>query len=248
MKSHHPVRKIRIKICGITQTADLEWMRELGVDSVGINLVPHSSRFVPTARAFELAARAKQLGLATVAVLMDPSPEDLSEIVACDAWDYLQLHGHESPQLLKHANGIPIIKALSWTGQQAEHSLAKVWRSATEGSSEPLQAEPRRCDQELGTSRLAALLVDAYAPGVGGGTGRTARWDLLRPRPVELQGLPLVLAGGLTPTNVGQAIVQSSCDAVDTASGVESSPGVKSPEAVRLLAMEADRALSALGK
>jgi len=208
------VRPFRIKICGLTRHQDISAVSAAGADAIGINLVPTSPRCVslPVASQLAAAARAEQLTIAVV--LMNPSSEVLHQILQSVAFDVLQLHGQESPQLLGPSCTLPILKALSWTGRSAEQELADQWRSSP--ASYPL-----------------SFLVDAYAPGVGGGSGKIARWDLLQPRPPELAGLPLVLAGGLRPDNVAQAIRCTACDAVDTASGVEASPGVKDPVLVK---------------
>ncbi len=208
----------KIKVCGVTQAADLEALAQLGVDTVGINLVSTSKRFVPLNKAVELALAAKKLRLTTVAVVMNPIPEKLTQICTAVDWDFVQLHGEEAPLLAMQCRGISIIKAVAWNGLAEQEQLVSDWRTA--------------CDSQGmvagSTSRLVAFLLDAYAPGVGGGTGTVARWDLIYPRPDLLKGWPIILAGGLSPLNVNQAIASTKVDGVDVASGVEESPGLKS--------------------
>jgi|688.fasta_scaffold00663_17 phosphoribosylanthranilate isomerase len=213
----------RIKICGLTQPSDLEYLAQSGVDTVGINLVATSRRFVDLGRAKELAELAKALGLQTAAVLMNPTARQITDVASLIDWDFLQLHGSEEPEIAQHCQGLPIIKAVSCSGRPGEFDLAKRWLESFDPSprSEAASLGPRAI------STLACLLVDAYAPVHGGGTGQLARWDLLWPRPPEIDGVPMILAGGLTPDNVCSAIIQTRCDGVDTASGVESSPGRK---------------------
>jgi phosphoribosylanthranilate isomerase len=104
----------------------------------------------------------------------------------------------------------PVIKAMPWReGNQADAAHASLWSSHAQ------------------VAKLSGILIDAYDPIQRGGTGRVARWDLLHPRPQELSGQPLILAGGLTALNVGEAIQISRPDAVDTASGIENEPGIK---------------------
>ncbi len=109
-----------------------------------------------------------------------------------------------------------IIKAIAWSGRTEEAQLAAAWQAY-------LHAPPL-----ANAYPLRAFLVDAYAPGQGGGSGKTVHWGLLQPRPPQLVGVPLILAGGLKPSNLAEAIVAARPDGVDTASGVEESPGIKS--------------------
>ncbi len=224
----------RLKVCGVTRAADLELLASAGVDSVGINLVSASPRSVDVARAQQLCARAAELQLCRVVVVMNPTAAELDALLDQLDMDFVQLHGGETPALLdatRHfaaGSGPGIIKAVSWSGRDEEAALVDAWLRT-------LDAGPQR-------PRLAAFLVDAYAPQVGGGSGRTARWDLLTPRPPALTRVPLLLAGGLTAENVGQAIAQVAPDGVDTASGVEVSPGVKDPHKVRRFASTAEAA------
>ncbi len=92
----------------------------------------------------------------------------------------------------------------------------------------------------------SAVLLDAYAPGTYGGTGQVVDWNIVRKERDLLMGLPVILAGGLTPENVAEAIATARPDAVDVASGVESSPGKKDPVKVRRFIAEARRAFEAM--
>jgi len=231
----------RIKICGVTQPSDLEYLAQSGVDTVGINLVSTSRRFVDLVRAKELAELAKALGLQTAAVLMNPAAQQITDVASLTEWDFLQLHGSEEPEIAQHCQGIPIIKAVSCNGRPGEFDLAIRWLA---------RSYPSRKTEAAGSgsraiSTLACLLVDAYAPVHGGGTGQLARWDLLWPRPPQIVGVPMILAGGLTPDNVCSAIIQTRCDGVDTASGVESSPGHKSRKLVAGFSQQAQAGFSA---
>lgn len=215
----------RIKVCGVRQAADLELLASAGVDSVGLNFVPSSPRYVNPARAAELSARAAELGLLRVAVVMDLSAHDLHTLLSQVDVDWVQLHGSEPPEIATACNGLPILKVTSWTGRADELERVTSWS----------QLEP--------SGQLRAWLVDAYAPAAGGGTGKIARWDLLQPRPAAFGTLPLILAGGLVPGNVAAAVAATAADGVDTASGVELAPGLKAPELVAAFAAAADVAL-----
>lgn len=194
-----------IKYCGITRKDDVKASFDCGADAIGINLVPSSPRFASPPLAIQLALQAKAMGKVVV-VMVDPSREEVESVVASMPVDYVQLHGDEDPRDFDGL-AVPILKALPWRGE-SDQAVAERWRSAT-------------------GIDLAGFLVDAYDEKVRGGSGKTARWDLLQPRPQVLDGVPLILAGGLSPSNLIQAMHQVLPDGVDCASGIESSPGIK---------------------
>ncbi len=158
-----PSLPFQVKVCGVTRKQDLDILADAGVGAVGLNLVNISRRCITLERAVELARAAKQRSICTVAVLMNDTDSRLSEVENAGAFDYLQLHGSESPEQLTNVRLRPdsIIKSVSWSGRAEEVQLAEQWRHSI---------------------RLAAFLIDAYAPGLGGGSGKTACWDLY-PRP-----------------------------------------------------------------
>ncbi len=208
----------RIKVCGVTLPSDLDMLANAGVDTVGLNFVERSPRFITRQQGKELSLRAAELGIQRVAVTMNLTAGELSDLLSQVEVDFVQLHGQERPELTEACRGIPVIKATSWTGRIEEHELVTAWQS------------------KVVTRELVAWLVDAYAPAAGGGTGRMACWELLQPRPNALQGLPMILAGGLNPENVAHAVKTTMADGVDTASGVELRPGIKSPQLVQQFA------------
>lgn len=223
-----------IKICGVTRDADLNLLADAGVDAVGFNFVPSSPRCIDRSSAAQLCERARELGLSRVAVVMDLDAAELRELTNSIDVDWIQLHGNERPEQLVDSQAKLAIKAISWSGRKSELALAQIW-------AETFHSPPATMSTLTG-----AFLVDAYAPGQGGGTGRTARWDLLQPRPEVFQDLPLVLAGGLNSDNVAEAILATRPDGVDTASGVESSPGIKCPIKVAAFASSARAAFERL--
>lgn len=214
----------RIKICGVTQVADIEVIASSRCDAIGLNFAPSSPRCLSVERAIELS-RAASGRLTRVGVFMNPTFVELGRIVDEIDLDAVQLHGQESPQLLDACRGLSVVKALAWNGTAEQSELCRRWRAAA-------------------GKQLGAFLIDAHAPGVGGGTGRIANWSLLVPRPQEFLGLPLLLAGGLKPANVAEAIRATHCDGVDTASGVEIQPGFKEANLVREFASNAREALA----
>ena len=215
----------KIKICGVTRTEDVETIAAAGADAIGINLVASSPRSVSHFQGRILAQTARDLKLHTVVVLMDPSPHDLLQVMDTLEPSAVQLHGSEVPSAIANCRATSIVKALTWTGRVEESVLAAQWT-----------AEAARID--------LSFLVDAYAPGIGGGTGKVARWDLLKPKPTELANVPMLLAGGLTPENVAEAIRATGCVGVDTASGVESAPGIKDKSRIEAFVQAAHAAFT----
>jgi phosphoribosylanthranilate isomerase len=199
------MREVRVKICGLKTAADMAAVAAAGVAYAGLNFFPKSPRYVTpeTARALSLAAPE---GLCKVALVVDADDATLDAIVAKVPLDMLQLHGHETPARVaevKARYGLPVMKVIGVAG---EADLA------------PLLDYQLVADQILIDAKAAK---DAVLPG---GNGLTFDWRLL----VGRKWLkPWMLAGGLTPDNVGQAIRLTGARQVDVASGVESAPGVK---------------------
>ncbi len=198
-----------IKICGITTPDDAAIIISAGADAIGINYWPKSKRYIaPEAAApwlGELAGTITRVGLFVNATL-----EEIEAAVDPCVLDALQLHGEETPQFCEAVTsfGLPLIKAIGVQGNA------------------PV-VDPT-------TFPTKHILLDAYAPGEHGGTGRTFQWDVARQVGTELgEGGFLILAGGLTPENVAEAVAAVEPDAVDVASGVETSPGKKDPALVR---------------
>jgi phosphoribosylanthranilate isomerase len=216
------IRLPKLKFCGITQMADVSAAIECGADAIGLNFYPASSRYVSPAHAQDLSRSAAGKAL-VVGVFVNREPAEVADIAAECSLDCIQLHGEEPPSWIDQANlfaslkSLPIIKAVSWRGCQEDQENLLEWTSS------PPQ-------------RLLGLLVDSFDPIQRGGTGRTARWDLLFPRPIEFGNIKIMLAGGLKPENVAQAILTAKPDGIDMASGIESAPGIKDSEKMRAVA------------
>jgi len=167
-----------------------------------------------------------------IGVFVNESWEVIEEIMDRFSLDAIQLHGSERAQDVPATlRDMPIIKAISWRAEtRADIDIAMNWTG-----------EPA-----LGS--LKGFLVDAYDPIQFGGTGKVVRWDLLYPRPPELCKNRLILAGGLTPENLAQAINRAVPDAIDTASGIESSPGMKSAERMKKFVDEARKVVTDNGR
>ena len=224
-----------IKVCGVTRREDVRLLADEGVTMVGLNFVPTSPRCLPLEVGQELAESVRRLGMSVVAVVRNAPVHEVVQLLKTTPIDYLQFHGEELPDIVASIAGElnhptpPLIRALSWSGREEEVRLATAWQQFAE--------------QQPG--QLAAWLVDAYAPVAGGGTGRLADWRLLTPRPRQLAGHPLILAGGLGPHNVAEAIDTVRPAGVDAASGVEDSPGIKDAARVADFARRAREAFGA---
>lgn len=200
-----------VKICGLTRPQDVAAAAEAGARYAGFVFFPRSPRNLLPADAAALAGNAPQT-LARVGLFVDPSDAQLDAVLAQVPLDIVQLHGHETPARVaevKARTGLPVMKAVGIAGPA---DLDALWNYG-----------------------LAAdlLLIDAK-PGPGaalpGGNGLAFDWRLLVGRRFLK---PWVLAGGLTPANVAEAIRLTSAPAVDVSSGVEASPGVKDPDLMR---------------
>jgi len=212
--------RVRVKICGVRTAAELLHAAECGADAVGLNFHPPSPRSLSPAQARELLDRLPPF-VEAVGVFVQRRLDELRELLGeLGRVRTVQVHGGE-PEVVAAApyHYVPALQVRD-------------------------EADLRRAEAYLEACRArgslpAALLLDGHAPGLAGGTGRTAPWALLAGfRP----GVPVILAGGLTPENVAEAIRAVRPYAVDVASGVESSPGVKCPEKVRAFIEAARRA------
>jgi len=218
----------RVKICGITNIADAKMAAEAGADAIGLNFYPPSKRFVGPSVARQIAA-AVPPEVVTVGVFVNSPIENIRRIVDAEGvrLDLIQLHGDEPPEfLLELARmlSIPVLRAFR-LGPEGGQFLVRYLHECSR-----LGCGPRM------------ILVDAYCSGSYGGTGQRADWVAVQN--LAREGLPpVVLAGGLTPENVAEAIGAARPAAVDVAGGVESSPGHKDPRLVRAFVEAARRAL-----
>jgi phosphoribosylanthranilate isomerase len=195
----------RVKICGITTREDLDVAVEAGADAVGFiaDVPTETPREIPATRAVELA-RAAPPFVTTVLVTMAERPEATVDLASRVQPDVVQVHGDLS------------------SGDLAFLS-AKIHGDVIKAVS---PADAPKYD-----TVADALLIDSLDESGAGGTGETHDWDRTAEL-VESLDSPVVLAGGLTPANVGEAVRRVEPFAVDVASGVEADPGRKDPEAV----------------
>lgn len=201
------------KICGVTTAADAVAIAAQGVEFIGLNFWPGSPRAVSADTAAMLTAAARQAAngvpdssLRMVGVFVDAARDDMLRLYREGVIEILQLHGDESPAFAESLvdRGAMVWKATTLAG--LEQITVSRWHDAG----------------------VAALLLDATrAPGeMPGGTGRSIDWAAARDV-IAAAPIPIVLAGGLTQANVGQAIAIARPWCVDVASGVERMPGHK---------------------
>lgn len=191
--------RTRVKICGITRAQDAAEVAALGGDAIGLVFYPESPRAVSAAQAAEIVANLPAF-VTVVGLFVNASPVKIRAILKTVRIDVLQFHGDESPEQCR-VYGRPYIKAIAMRKDV------------------DLQACARDYDDAVG------LLLDSYREGSpGGGTGRVFDWSQV---PAKFDR-PLILAGGLTPENVAEAIRQTQPYAVDVSGGVESTKGIKS--------------------
>jgi phosphoribosylanthranilate isomerase len=199
-----------VKICGINSAEAADAAARAGADFAGLVFHPKSPRFVAGEAARALADRLRGR-TRLVALLADADDETISAAIKTAKPNYLQLHGRETPErvgALRSRFGLPIIKAIS-VADAADIAAAVVFEAAAD-----------------------LLLFDAKAPEDAarpGGHGAPFDWQLLRGRNFLR---PWLLAGGLTVENVARAMAASAAPGVDVSSGVETAPGVKSPELI----------------
>lgn len=198
---------VSLKICGVTTREDADELVALGVDALGVNFWPKSKRYLAPDQAAWLRALAGKI--LRVGVFVNEPPELPLSLVRDGSLDAVQLHGDETPDdaAVYRDAGIPFIKAI---GVKTRADLARA--------------------TEFGA---AAILLDAHAPGIYGGTGEVFDWEVASDFRREHPDLPVILAGGIVPENAGLAAMSVQPAALDIASGAEISPGIKDFEKVR---------------
>jgi phosphoribosylanthranilate isomerase len=207
----------RIKICGLSDLADVPIVVGAGADAVGLNFYPPSPRYVEPSLAAKLSRAVAEISesVCRVGLFVNSPLEQIAAVVDQVELNAIQLHGDETPEMLaaiKRETGLPIIRAFRLSGDSVAPVAEYLDHCRT------LSALPEM------------VLLDAFKVGEYGGTGRTADWGLAAQYNQLSNVPPLVLAGGLTPENVSAAISAVGPFGVDTAGGVESSPGRKDPD------------------
>lgn len=192
--------RTRVKICGFTRVEDALAAARLGVDAIGLVFYSQSPRNVSIARAAAIT-RALPAFVSVVGLFVDAEPDWVRDVLAEVNIDCLQFHGDESPEDCR-LYAKPYIKAIR------------------------MQPGVDLDDIQTQYADAAGLLLDAYHPGVQGGSGSGFDWELITGK----LSLPLILAGGLSPENAALAVQQVRPYALDVSSGVEAGKGVKDAE------------------
>jgi phosphoribosylanthranilate isomerase len=192
---------VSLKICGVTTPGDAEQLAELGVDALGVNFWPPSKRHLAPENATWLVGLAGRI--LRVGVFVNQPPELPLRLLRDGLLDVIQVHGDETPEdiAIYQENGVPFFKGIG------VKSSADLDRAAD--------------------FRANAILLDAHAPGVYGGTGETFDWNAALDFKSRHPSIPLILAGGITPQNATLAAATVRPSALDVASGAETSPGIK---------------------
>ncbi len=193
----------RIKICGMTREADALYAAALGVDALGFVFAESPRRVTP--ETVQRINRAIPPFVSTVGVFVDAEPALVRQIATACRLDWVQLHGSESPDYCSRL-GLNVLKALRVKDRQSIESLA-TYAGCVKG-----------------------FVLDTYVRGQQGGTGKTFDWSLAQE---ANQFGPVIVAGGLTPEDVGKAIEVVKPYGVDVSSGVESAPGIKDHDKMR---------------
>ena len=211
---------VKVKICGITNRIDGEAAVDLGADALGFNLWHGSKRYVDIrAEAGWIAALPSKIF--RVAVMVNPSEEEAESVFALPYIDVVQFHGGEGEEFCSKFAGRakPFIKAVALKDRSS-------------------------CDQ-IERFQSTHILLDAFAPGEFGGTGKTIDWDLAAGFVQTHPQLNVLLSGGLNPRNVRGAIQKVHPYGVDIASGVEQRPGKKDYDLMKAFIAEAKAAETA---
>lgn len=193
---------VRVKICGITRVEDALAAAAAGADAIGLVFYANSPRAVGIEQAQAIIAALPPF-VTTVGLFVDIQRDELQRILASVPLDLLQFHGDESVEQCE-GFGRPYIKALRV--KAGDDIIAEVSRYP--GAS--------------------GILLDTYVEGVPGGTGKAFDWSLVP----EKLSKPVILAGGLRPDNVAEAVRQVRPYAVDVSGGVEAGKGIKDAERV----------------
>lgn len=206
---------IRLKVCGLTSLVDAEAADAIGADYLGFILYPKSPRYVTLAQFSAMAARLPP-GRRPVAVMVEPSAEELAPVVAA-GFAAVQIHFREE---------VTLAQVEQWSGKVG---VERLWLAP--------KLPPGRDPLTTWLPLARTFLVDTFHPAGFGGSGQTGDWSAFARLRLAHPEHHWILAGGLKPENIAEAVRQTGARWVDVNSGVESAPGVK--DAARLRAFAA---------
>lgn len=208
---------VQVKICGITTEDAAKTAIESGADFLGFVFYPKSPRHITLDKAQQLISSLPS-NIAKVGLFVDPEDPEIDDFISSNSFDYIQLHGHETPERVKDIKRqfpkISIIKSFSIT-QESDVKTADSY-----------------CDY------VDWILFDAPAANLPGGNGTAFDWSLVK---TTQTAKPWFLAGGLNPHNVSEAITITHASGVDVSSGVEYEPGKKDLEKIKEFITEAKK-------
>ncbi len=193
----------KIKICGITNLADAQLAVKSGVWALGFVFYRQSPRFVLPEKVFEIVKSIPE-NVLKVGVFVNQSVEEIKTIIETSGINVIQLHGEESPEFCRKVSeeiNLPIIKAFRVSGN---FDTAEI--TAYKG-------------------KIFAALLDAYSPTEFGGTGKSFNHEIVKE--ASEKGIPIIVAGGITPDNILEIYKRTKPFALDVSSGVETSKGIK---------------------
>ena len=236
MPPREPV--FHVKICGVTSADDARMVAAAGADAIGLNFVTGSPRYLTVAAAREVAAAIPD-DVLVVGVFAGMPAADVKRMVAEVGLDAVQLHGHLS--------GDGVVDPPAVCGDLAPLTVIRAVRLGPDGlgAARSWMAAAAAAGHAPAMAVVDAAVTAATAAGQLGGTGATIDWSRLAA--AGDLGIPMAVAGGLTPSNVAEAVAASRAVAVDTASGVESAPGRKDQAKVWEFCRAAREALAAKG-
>lgn len=189
--------RTRVKICGFTRVEDAVAAANLGADAIGLVFYPQSPRYVDVEQAVAIA-KSLPAFVSVVALFVDAEPAWIREVLSKVNIDCLQFHGDETAEMCR-LYAKPYIKAIRMRPEIDWVAIERSYHDA------------------------AGLLLDAYHPGIKGGTGSGFDWDMIP----KTSDLPIILAGGLSPDNAAQAVKRVRPYALDVSTGVEAGKGIK---------------------
>ncbi len=206
---------VKIKICGVTNEEDATWAVNLGANYVGLNFHSGSPRKVSPELAAKIVKKVPPF-VPAIGVFVEQTAADILKIVEKTGLMGVQLHGDHTPD---------DCRAIS---EKMEILLIRAFRLAQESDLDAIAPFKGLCTH---------ILLDAKVEGQAGGTGQTFPWELARR--AKAFGMPIFVAGGLTPENVREAVEETQPFAVDVASGVEKSPKRKDYDKIKKFISEA---------
>ena len=199
--------RTRAKICGITRTQDIQSVVQAGADAIGFVFFAPSPRSVTAAQAAELIQHVSPY-VQTVGLFVNASATEIQDILKISPVDILQFHGDENPEQCK----------------TIAQTVGRRWYKAIQVKPDLDVISEIQSFQQAGAS---AVLLDAWHPELKGGTGHSFDWAQF-----PKLDIPLILAGGLKPDNIEDAIQTTGAYAVDVSGGVESAKGIKDQQLI----------------